>query len=102
ARTSSRLARGAARACGFLFRRTRAAVSACSGQRQGAARSSSPIPPEAPMKKAIVGLISLVALGAVLHFVPARQGADDPCGGCPKDFQCDLASLQCVPEDAHR
>jgi hypothetical protein len=53
------------------------------------------------MKKAIVGFISLVALGALLHFGPSRNGADDPCGGCPKDFKCDLASLQCVPENAH-
>jgi len=54
------------------------------------------------MKKAIVGLISLVALGAVLHFVPSRNGADDPCGGCPKDFKCAIVNgaPACVPEDA--
>jgi hypothetical protein len=50
------------------------------------------------MKKTIIGLISLVALGLVLEVGYARHGADDPCGGCPKDFKCDLASLQCVPE----
>jgi hypothetical protein len=54
------------------------------------------------MKRTIIGLLSLVALGIALQFGVARQGADDPCGGCPKDFKCDLASLQCVPEDAHR
>ena len=74
-----------------LFRGARAAVS------PGADAAS-----ENPMKKAIAGFISLVALGALLHSGPSRNGADDPCGGCPKDFKCDLASLQCVPEDAHR
>ncbi|HEX9573462.1 MAG TPA: hypothetical protein VF994_05165 [Myxococcales bacterium] len=55
------------------------------------------------MKKTVIGFISLVALGLLLGFGNAkRQGADDPCGGCPKDFKCDLVSLQCVPEDAHR
>jgi hypothetical protein len=52
--------------------------------------------------KTIIGLVSLVALGMLLQFAQPRHGADDPCGGCPKDFKCDLASLQCVPEDAHR
>ena len=54
------------------------------------------------MKKAIIGFISLVALGLLLQAGHAARGADDACGGCPKDFKCDLASLQCVPEDAHR
>ena len=54
------------------------------------------------MKRTIIGLISLVALGFLLQAGAARHGADDPCGGCPQDFKCDLASLQCVPEDAHR
>jgi len=54
------------------------------------------------MKKTIIGFVSLVALGMLLQLAHPRNGADDPCGGCPKDFKCDLASLQCVPEDAHR
>ena len=54
------------------------------------------------MKKTIIGFVSLVALGMLLQLARPRQGEDDPCGGCPKDFKCDLASLQCVPEDAHR
>ncbi len=56
------------------------------------------------MKKTVIGFISLVGLGLLLGFGSVKQnGADDPCGGCPKDFKCDLASLQCVPEDApHR
>ncbi|HYR19802.1 MAG TPA: hypothetical protein VEQ15_09940 [Myxococcales bacterium] len=53
------------------------------------------------MKKAIIGFVSLVALGMLLQLGQPRNGADDPCGGCPKDFKCDLASLQCVPEDPH-
>ena len=48
--------------------------------------------------KTIIGLVSVVALGMLLQFAQPRNGADDPCGGCPKDFKCDLASLQCVPE----
>jgi len=54
------------------------------------------------MKRTIIGLLSLVALGIALQFGVARQGAYDTCGGCPKDFKCDLTSLQCGPEDAHR
>src|SRR5713226_6427436 len=66
-------------------------------------RKAAPLPPEDAMKKTVIGFISLVALGLLLGFGNAkRQGADDPCGGCPKDFKCDLVSLQCVPEDAHR
>jgi hypothetical protein len=52
--------------------------------------------------KTIIGLISLVALGMLLQLGQPKRGVDDACGGCPKDFKCDLASLQCVPEDAHR
>ena len=73
-----------------------------SGQRKARAAKRGSTPPEVAMKRTIVGLLSLVALGMALQFGVARQGADDPCGGCPKDFKCDLASLQCVPEDAHR
>ena len=52
--------------------------------------------------KTIIGLISLVALGLLLKAGGIGRGGDDACGGCPPDFKCDLASLQCVPEDAHR
>src|SRR5882672_2610135 len=73
-----------------------------SGQRESAARSRrSSIPLEESMKKAIIGFVSLLALGMLLQLAQPRNGADDPCGGCPKDFKCDLASLQCVPEDPH-
>ena len=54
------------------------------------------------MKRTIIGLISLVALGLLLQAGNLKRGGDDACGGCPQDFKCDLASLQCVPEDAHR
>jgi hypothetical protein len=85
-----------------LFRGARAAVSPGADVAEAAsAKTQCHSPPENPMKKAIAGFISLVALGALLHSRPSRNGADDPCGGCPKDFKCDLASLQCVPEDAH-
>jgi hypothetical protein len=50
------------------------------------------------MKKTIIGFVSLVALGMLLQLAQPRRGADDPCGGCPKGFKCDLASLACVPE----
>jgi hypothetical protein len=82
-----------------LFRGARAAVSPGADVAEAAsAKTQCHSPPENPMKKAIAGFISL---GALLHSGPSRNGADDPCGGCPKDFKCDLASLQCVPEDAH-
>lgn len=42
-----------------------------------------------------------VGAGMLLQLGQPKRGADDACGGCPKDFRCDLASLQCVPEDAH-
>jgi hypothetical protein len=54
------------------------------------------------MKRTIIGVLSLVALGMLLKLGVPAQGADDPCGGCPKDFKCDLTTLQCVPEDANR
>ena len=55
------------------------------------------------MKTTIIGLISLDALVALLGVgAISRRGADDPCGGYPKDLQCHLATLQCVPPDVHR
>ena len=56
------------------------------------------------MKKILVGLISAAVLGlvgSVAKSAPAAQGADDLCGGCPKDFRCAVVNgiPQCVPED---
>lgn len=56
------------------------------------------------MKKIVVGLISAALLGIAYgasRSASAAQGADDLCGGCPKDFKCAVVGgvPQCVPED---
>lgn len=54
------------------------------------------------MKKILIGLISAGVLGVLAGTARSAlaRGADDLCGGCPKDFKCAIVNgaPACVPE----
>ena len=46
------------------------------------------------MKKVLIGLVSAAALALIAGSArsASARGADDLCGGCPKDFKCAIVN----------